>query len=54
MPKRKTVFYAYPSEPPAIGETINAAIDKLKENPEIVENNVRFKPWPELDVSGKP
>ena len=53
MPRRKRVFYAYPSSPPALGETINNALTLLKGTPELKRDNVRFTPWPDLKIGGK-
>ena len=53
MPRRKRVFYAYPSSPPALGETINNALTLLKASPEIKRENVRFTPWSDLRIGGK-
>lgn len=51
-PKRQNVFYAYPSEPPDLGETITAAIEELKADPQVKGTGLRFRPWPTLPVSG--
>ena len=53
MPKRRVdVFYAYPSQPPSLGETILAALNQLKRGDEITRAQVRFKPWPDMAVVG--
>ena len=51
--KQVRIFYAYPDQPPDVGETISKAIRKLKTEPAVSQGNVRFKPWPETPVSGK-
>ena len=54
MARRRTnIFYGYPSQPPTIGEAINAAIGDLKERQDISVNRLRFRPWPTLRASGK-
>ncbi len=53
MAKRVTVFYAYPSKPESLGETIQHALRDLKLDPLISKANVRFKPWPSLSTTGK-
>ena len=53
MAKQTRVFYAYPSNPPTVGEVINGAIADLRIDPEIHRNNIRFSPWPDVRVSGK-
>ena len=52
MPPQVRVFYAYPSYPPSIGETISSALSKLKENSDIKRNSVRFIQWTDNAVSG--
>ena len=53
MAKMKRVFYAYPSNPPSIGETIENSLNKLRTNSTIKTNNVRFYPWTDLSTGGK-
>ena len=53
MPRRANVFYAYPSSPPAIGETIEQANKGLAQNSEIKKARVRFSTWTDSVVSGK-
>ena len=53
MPRRANVFYAYPSNPPAIGETIEQANKRLAQNSEIKKARVRFSTWTDSVVSGK-
>jgi hypothetical protein len=51
-PKRRDVFFAYPSRPPALGETIAQALDQLKADSVVRLAGLRFRPWPDLAVSG--
>ena len=53
MARRTGVFYAYPHNPPGLGETINLAIDELKSTWDLNQDNVRIRPWPENQISGK-
>ena len=53
MAKRVTVFYAYPSTPDFLGESIQNALGDLKKTPLISKANVRFRPWPSLSTTGK-
>ena len=53
MARRINVFYGYPFAPPAIGEAIVAATKGLRRHPEIIRNQVRFKPWRGVRASGK-
>jgi hypothetical protein len=50
---RVTVFYAYPSAPEHLGETITNALSDLKSMRLIKAAAVRFKPWPSLSIGGK-
>lgn len=50
--KLKRVFYAYPSAPLGLGDTINRAIDRLKSEKSSESTRVRFYPWPEVRVGG--
>lgn len=51
--KRRTrVFYAYPSQPPAIGETIEAAVGQLATSSDLSSANVRIRTWPDMKVGG--
>ncbi len=52
MPSQVRVFYAYPSDPPSIGETISSALSKLNEISDIKRNSVRFTKWTDNPVSG--
>ena len=54
MPRRRrNIFYGYPWDPPAVGETINIVIRELKGRQDIPANRLRFRPWPTLKASGK-
>ena len=53
MPRRQRVFYAFPSEPPALGETIQNAINTLKASPDIKRAAIRFHPWTSINIVGK-
>ncbi len=53
MGKKIDVFYAYPSEPPSVNESISQALLELKASPTIRDDNVRFKPWPSMSIGGK-
>ncbi len=53
MARNSTVFYAYPAFPPAVGEAVQSAIDLLKNDRQIRRARVRFRPWPDMQVSGK-
>ena len=53
MPRRTNVFYAYPSSPLTIGETIEQATKGLAQNSEIKKARVRFSTWTDSVVSGK-
>ena len=50
---RKLLFYAYPSHPAYVDETIRAAQEDLKKLPEIREQNVRIRLWPDMSISGR-
>ena len=52
MPKRVTVFYAYPNDPPSIGESITSALSRLSATEEIKQKNIRFKKWTDNAASG--
>ena len=53
MPKIKKVFYAFPGQPAALGETVHNALDMLKDHPDIKRNRIRFTPWTDLNTAGK-
>ena len=52
MPTQVRVFYAYPSYPPSVGETISSALSKLNAISDIKRNSVRFTKWTDNSVSG--
>ena len=52
MPPQVRVFYAYPSDPPSIGETISSALGRLNEINDIKRNSVRFIKWTDNSISG--
>ena len=52
MPPQVRVFYAYPSDPPTVGETISSALSRLNEISEIRQKSVRFTKWTDNPVSG--
>jgi len=47
------IFFAYPSRPPALGETIKNATEDLEQIPLIQNEAVRFRLWPDLPISGR-
>ena len=51
--KRQNIFYAYPSSPTHIDETIRSTIGVLKVEPEIQERNLRIRLWPDVPISGR-
>jgi hypothetical protein len=53
VPKRQDVFYAYPSKPPALGETIDNGVKALEQRAELRGLGLRFRPWPDLPVGGR-
>lgn len=52
-PKRQTVFFAFPSQPESVEESINLALTHLKTAPQIKDTGLRFRPWPDMSVSGR-
>lgn len=52
-PKRRTLFYAYPSRPADPGETILLAIETLRSHEALQGTGLRFRPWPDLPISGQ-
>ena len=52
MAPQVRVFYAYPSEPPSLGETIGSAVSTLNETNDLKANSVRFTKWTDNPVSG--
>ena len=53
MPNNTTIFYAYPSQPPTVNEAIQSAIQAISEDADAKQFRVRFRPWPEMDISGR-
>ena len=53
MSKQVRMFYAYPDQPPDVGETISKALRRLKTERAVKQGNVRFKPWTDNSISGK-
>lgn len=53
MARNINIFYAYPAEPPTTEEAINGAIAIIRRDEEAKRYRVRFKTWPEMNVSGK-
>ena len=51
-PKRQRVFFAYPSSPPSLGETIGRSIEDLHATPEISDAALKIRPWPDISISG--
>ena len=54
MPKRTRVFYAYPNDPPHIGETVSATIDRLRAQGHLENYNLHFTPWKDSPITGQP
>ncbi len=52
-PKRQAIFYAFPSQPESLGETIQLALGDIQTNRQIVGTGLRLRPWPEMPVSGR-
>ena len=52
MPKHNRVFYAFPGNPPFLGETINNALDLIKKCPDIRSDGIRFTPWTDMATGG--
>ena len=48
-PRKRRVFFAYPSSPPQIAESISLAVDSLKET----QQEWDWQPWTDLNVSGQ-
>ncbi|MBI2303646.1 MAG: hypothetical protein HYU86_02730 [Chloroflexi bacterium] len=53
MANHINVFYAYPSKPESLDETITKALDELKKEVQIREAGIRFKQWNNLSITGK-
>ena len=49
----RRVFYAYPSSPPDLSETIDDAITATRATTRSRSMNIEFTPWPDLRVSGR-
>ena len=47
------VFYAFPSDPPDLAETIESAAKILKQDSIIKNEAVRIRPWPDMRISGR-
>ena len=53
MAKHIDVFYAYPSRPESMGETINNAVAELRGDRVVKDLHIRLRPWPDMPTSGK-
>ena len=53
MPKRKLIFYAFPSHPPSLVETIEETIKALEKIPSIKRSGASFRPWRDMKTTGK-
>jgi hypothetical protein len=53
MARRIDIFYAYPSSPESMGETITNAIHELRGDRVVKDLSMRFRPWPDMLTSGK-
>ena len=53
MPPRTNVFYAYPSDPPAIGETISEALAGFRRPSKNNGPDVRVRLWTDVRISGR-
>ena len=53
MASRIDIFYAYPSEPPSLGETISQAIKELSTTADFKAHKIRIKPWTDMSITGK-
>ena len=53
VPKIQRVFYAFPGEPAALGESIQKALVTLRSHPEIKRSRIRFNPWTDMNIGGK-
>ena len=51
-PKRRDVFFAYPSHPQNLVETIDEATTDLARRPVIKNAGLRFKLWPNMSIAG--
>ncbi len=52
MPQETRIFYAYPSTPLAIGETVESTIERLRSSGELRRNGLRFRTWKDQALSG--
>ena len=52
-PKRQAIFYAYPSTPEYLDETIRKALEEVGADRQVAETGLRFRPWPDVAVSGR-
>jgi len=52
QPKRQDVFYAYPSHPSSLGETIQAGVKILERSPGLQRHGLRFRLWPDVAAGG--
>jgi len=53
MANRIDVFYAFPGSHPSLKETIEQALQELKESQDVRQRKVRFKSWTEMSIGGK-
>lgn len=53
MAKHIDVFYAYPSRPESMGETITNAVAELRGDRVVKDLHIRLRPWPDMRTSGK-
>ena len=53
MARNINIFYAYPADPPTTGEAINGAIESIRRDDDAKRYRVRFRTWPEMNISGK-
>src|SRR6266550_5079564 len=51
-PRRVEVFYAYPSRPESLDEIITNALKDLSSERAIQQARVRFRPWPDISITG--
>ncbi len=52
VPRRQEVFFAYPSQPHSLSETIQNTIRQLELDGELRQSGVQFRPWPDVSVVG--
>ena len=53
MPKMQRVFYAFPGQPTALGETIQTATESLRGHPDMRRSRTRFTCWNDMNIGGK-